>query len=334
MITYAEVDKLRHLRTADPAVLSLYLWVSADPAGQRVIEARADALIQESRHRVPDADRNALAALLAARGRQWPGRMVAIFASGELGLLEALVMPCRLHERAVFATSPHVLPLLTAMRRCPAYHAAIIDLRHGWLMSVAGDDTSVTRLPDTGVRRDPGSIAASLEEAAGTGGPIVIGGHPDGIPKLLRMLTDQVRAQYAGSFAADPHALTPERARQLADPVVADWVRRSERRLADELSSGQPGVAAGLETCLIAVNNGAVSTLAVADDQMIAGFVCGRCGALSVTGDDCPDWGTAARPVPDLLEEMACRVLDDGGEVVAVRNAGFEVAARLRFALT
>jgi len=71
--------------------------------------------------------------------------------------------------------------------------------------------------------------------------------------------------------------------------------------------------------------------LLVPDDGMAVGFKCGRCGALGCTWDECPDWGTAARRVPDLLEEMICRVLDDGGEVVTIGHAGFAVAARLRF---
>jgi hypothetical protein len=30
----------------------------------------------------------------------------------------------------------------------------------------------------------------------------------------------------------------------------------------------------------------------------------------------CPDWGVAALPVPDVIEEMASRVLEDGGDVL------------------
>jgi hypothetical protein len=67
---------------------------------------------------------------------------------------------------------------------------------------------------------------------------------------------------------------------------------------------------------------------------MIPGFVCGRCGALSTGSDECPDWGTAAPAVPDLLEEMGQRTLDDNGPVTVIRDAPFSVAARLRFPVT
>ena len=67
---------------------------------------------------------------------------------------------------------------------------------------------------------------------------------------------------------------------------------------------------------------------------MIAGYVCGCCGGLSTGSDECPDWGTAARTVPDLLEEMVQRTLDDNGPVTVIRDAPFSVAARLRFPVT
>jgi hypothetical protein len=101
--------------------------------------------------------------------------------------------------------------------------------------------------------------------------------------------------------------------------------------LADELLGAAGGRAViGLDACLAAVNAGAAEMLLVPDEGLVPGFACGRCGALTVTGRDCPDWGTAARPVADLLEEMAAQVLDDGGEVIAVRALP-AVAARLRY---
>jgi hypothetical protein len=72
----------------------------------------------------------------------------------------------------------------------------------------------------------------------------------------------------------------------------------------------------------------------VAHEDMIPGFTCGRCGALSTGSDECPDWGTAARAVPDLLEERVQRTLEDDGQVTVIRDASFSVAAKLRFPVT
>ena len=110
------------------------------------------------------------------------------------------------------------------------------------------------------------------------------------------------------------------------------WVARRERELTEAVLGGPAAV--GLHASLAAVNEGAVAHLLVAREDMIAGYVCGRCGALSTGSDECPDWGTAACAVPDLLEEMAQRTLDDNGQVTAVRDAPFRVAAKLRFPVT
>jgi Bacterial archaeo-eukaryotic release factor family 10 len=303
------------------------------------------------------ADRDTVQQLVAARGREWLGHTVAIFACGELGLLEALPLPGPVGERAVLATRPHIRPVLAALQRWPAYLVAVIDRRHGWLLSIAGDDVeTIEALAAPGVRsprfggwyglesyrvqqrvtqlahhhyRD---VVTILERAARAGGdrPLVLGGQPEGVAQLLSLLPGHLREQYAGSFAADPHRLTPARVRELAGPVLADWAIRHEQQLIADTAQ-RTDTAAGLPACLAAVNTGAVGTLLIPDQELIPGFVCGRCDAISLTGDDCPDWGAAARPIPDVLEEMAALVLDHQGQVVAVHEPPWAAAAWLRF---
>ena len=180
--------------------------------------------------------------------------------------------------------------------------------------------------------------AAILARAAGAGRhvPLVIGGHHDSIAGLLQALPPAVRADFAGSFTADPHTLTPARVQELASPVIEGWVARRERELAAEILGEAPGrlAAVGLPACLAAVNEGAVAHLLVAHQGMIPGFACGRCGALSTGSGECPDWGTAARAVPDLLEETVQQALDDHGQVMVIRDAPFIIAAKLRFPVT
>ena len=122
-----------------------------------------------------------------------------------------------------------------------------------------------------------------------------------------------MRETFAGSFTADPHTLTPRQVRELASPVIDSWVTRGERELAGQILGGLAAV--GLHASLAAVNKSAVGHLLVAHESMIAGQVCGRCGALSTGSDECPDRGTAARTVPDLLEEIMQRTLDCNGQV-------------------
>ena len=130
-----------------------------------------------------------------------------------------------------------------------------------------------------------------------------------------------------------PPGTVPERAvlgiRPHIRPLLA--ALQPSPRLAAEILAEPTAAptAIGLSACLAAVNAGAVETLAVPYDGLILGYECGRCGALGLAADCCPDWGTAALPVPDLIEEMVSRTLEDGGQVVVVHDAPGLFVARM-----
>jgi len=368
MISDADVEKLRSMRAPRSAVLSLYLPVPLDPAGLRGLAAEAGDLMSGAGAStaggaggagVSDSDRNAVLDTLAASGRDWLGRTVAFFACDQLDLFEVVPLPGLLSERAVLASRPHVRPLLAVLQRYPDYRVAIADRRHAWVLSVSGNRVETVASRSEEGPRSSGfggwygleshriqqrliqlsrhhyrDIAAILALAADAGGhvPLVIGGHHDSIAGLLQALPPAVRKDFAGSFTADPHTLTPARIRQLAGPVIDGWVTRRERELSEQVLGGLAAV--GLHASLAAVNEGAVAHLLVAHEGMIPGYTCGRCGALSTSSDDCPDWGTAARAVPDLLEEMVQRTLDDDGQLTVIGDASFTIAAKLRFPVT
>ena len=127
--------------------------------------------------------------------------------------------------------------------------------------------------------------------------------------------------------------ISPERAvlgiRPHIRPLLAA-LQPSPRLAAESLADSAGALTAiGLPACLAAVNAGAVETLVVPYDGLVPGYECGRCGALGLAADCCPDWGTAALPVPDLIEEMVSRTLEDGGQVLVVHDAPGRIAARM-----
>jgi hypothetical protein len=367
MISGAEVDKLARVQAAEPVVLSLYLSVPLDPAELRELPARAGDLIVAAaggpgggRKRVRDADRGAVRSAVVAHGRDWLGHTVAIFACADLGLFEVLPLSGEVPERAVLAAMPHVRPLLADLQRRPAYRVAVVDRRHAWVLAVAEGEIRAVAAPDAATVASQGfggwygldtyhvqhritelarhhyrQAAALLERTMRDGEPepLVIGGHEDGIGQFFASLQPAVREVFAGSFTADPHALTPARVRDLAEPVIARWAEQEAQRLATEVLQASPGglAAVGMTDCVRAVNAGAVEQLIVPGNGLVPGYVCGRCGLLGTAADGCPDWEVAARPVPDLIDEMVHRTLDAGGQITAMRSAPFQIAARLRF---
>jgi peptide chain release factor subunit 1 len=369
MITVAEAGKLGAVRAARPDMLSLYLTVPLDPAELRAVPAGADDLMAAAesaaggRGHVAEEDRSSVREKLQASGRDWLGRTVAVFACADAGLFEAFPLPGLLPDRAVVGIRPYIRPLLAAVQRYPAYRVAVVDRRHAWLFRIAGEETEELQAVTTPVAASERSAnfagwygleayrvqqraarlvrhhyrdtAAMLEKAMGDGEPepLVIGGHDEGIKQMLAILPPPLRERFAGSFAADAHTLTPARARELAGPLVSYWAGQRAERLAEEVLTMPTGglAATGLQACLAAVNARAVHTLIVPDDGLVPGYECRWCGSLSAAHGRCPDCGTAALRVPDLIEEMVTRTLQDGGQVYPVRNGQSRVAARLRF---
>jgi hypothetical protein len=138
--------------------------------------------------------------------------------------------------------------------------------------------------------------------------------------------------EFVGLPGARP-GTSPERAVLGIRPHIRPFLAalQPSPRLTAEILAESAGalMAFGLPSCLAAVNAGAVGTLVVPYDGLVPGYECGRCGALGLTADCCPDWGTAALPVPDLIEEMISRTLEDGGQVLVVHDAPGRIAARL-----
>ena len=334
MITRAEVEKLGALHVVEPTMLSLYLAVppSADLA---VLCTRADELIAVAEavtgRAVEPRAGERVRDELATCARDWPGRTVAVFACAGSGLLEAISLPCPLPERAVLGVRPHIRPLLLTRQCCPACQVAVVDRHRLWLFSVDGDDVAGTWVPAARYDHD---TAAELAWIAGGAepGPLVVGGREDDVERLLGSAPPAVRKAVAGTFTADPCTLTAAGVRDLAAPVVARWADRRAWRLVSGILAMPPGgqCAIGLPACLSAVSAGALPTLVVPVDGLAPGYECGRCGTLSLEADACcPDWGTAALEVPDVIEEMVSRTLEDGGEVVVTADGSSPVAARL-----
>ena len=371
MIARAEADRLRALRSSGTPVVSLYLPVPLDLADHRGLATRARELVRAAAAEASDRglpapdeqDVESLAALVGTHSHEWLGRTVALFACAGIGLSQTAALPGPAAGRAVVARRPYLRPLLAAMQRSPAYRVAVIDARHAWVLAISDGriETLAERIgegvPSTGfagwyglesyrvqqrvmqlARQHFRQTFAILDRPGTERLPLVIGGQEAEVSQFLAAAPRGVSDAVAGTFRVDLQTVTPGRIRELAGPVIEQWTRQAEAAVVADVL-GQPpnrAVTTGLDGCLAAIRSGAVGQLIVADEKFVPGFGCGHCGALSTRQDrcDCPDPAEPCQPVPDLLDEMACRALDGGAEVTAVRGAPFEVAARLRFPVT
>ena len=344
------LDRLRRHSDPSGALLSVFVTVPPDPTALRELPARLDGLLATAR--MPDADdatrRRARAALArvheagAIRGRDWFGQNMAIVASADDGVLEAMRLPCAVPDRAVFGRRAHVRLPLRAFQQCRPYAVVVIDRRQAWLFEVGGRTIRpVRRIDDEGVRdrshagwhgldeygvrhhaaelarRHYDATAAALAQLDVTGRPVVVGGHGDGVAEFLSALSPPLRDNVAGTFAIDPHTMTPDDVRAHAQTVMADREAERQRRLAADLAEWEAaGLAvSGVEPCADAVSRSGADLLVVRGDEQVPGRVCDRCGAMSTHGTQCRACGASTRPVPDVVDEMVARMLDAGAQV-------------------
>ncbi|HUJ07970.1 MAG TPA: hypothetical protein VLX31_17830 [Streptosporangiaceae bacterium] len=369
MIARTQADELRALRAAEPAVLSVYLSVPLDLAEHRGLPVRARELIRAAAawrgghgaDAVSEADVRAVSEAIDEHSMDWLGHTVAIFACAGLGLLQTIPLPGWVSEQAVVSARPYTRPLLAALQRSPAYRTALIDNRHAWILSIRGDEVETVAeragagVPSTAfagwyglqahrmqqrimtlARRHYREVIEILEHPAdGEQRPLVLGGQRSEVSSFIGALPRQVAASVAGSFHADLAVMTPARVRDLAAPVIARFTGAEEATAVRDVLDGLPGTAAvtDLPGCLAASRSRAIAGLILPDDVLIPGYACDTCGTLGVGdgGCDCPDPAGSCRAVPDVLDELASRTLDGGGEVISVREPPFPAAARLRF---
>ncbi len=308
-----------------------------------------------------EADAEKVLRSVDEHSHDWLGHTVAIFASANLDLFESIPLPGPLTELAVISARPYIRPMLAAIQRHPGYRAALIDNRHAWIFDITESqiqpvvERTGAAIPSQGFAGWYGldgyrtqqrimtlerqhyreTIAMLARTADGDHRPLVLGGHEDEINQFLGNLPRTIKQSVAGSFNVDLQTMTPGRVRELSAPVIARWGQQAEADIVRDILNEPPNTAATtkLSGCLAASRSHAVAQLVLADDQMVAGQACDACGALAVgaAGCDCPDPGDCCRAVPDVLEELANRTLDDGGTVTSVHESPFTAAARLRF---
>jgi peptide chain release factor subunit 1 len=304
---------------------------------------------------------------IAPGADRFKGRGLAVFACHRADLFEQVVLPRPVRERVVVDATPYLRPLLAVLDECHRYCVVVVDREHAWIYEFFMGRLEETkevhgralRAPDYAggwqgwkedrthhkaallARRHYRETAARVDEVMRRIGAelLIVGGHEETVAEFLPFLPHPIRTKVAGTFTVDPGTMSPGQVRERADEIAAAYERPEEERLVTEtLERVAAGgfAAAGLEWCLMAVNEQAVQLLLVRGDEQVPGRVSDRCGWLGLDEDECPVCGERpTRKTVDVIDEMATAVLDTGGRVEHVyADTGLDrhvVAAQLRF---
>jgi peptide chain release factor subunit 1 len=312
------------------------------------------------------ADIQRIADEVAPTADTFKGRGVAVFACHAAHFFEEVVLPRPVRDRAVVDASPYLRPLLAVLDECHRYCVVVVDREHAWIYEFFMGSLELAKKAHGRALRDPNyaggwqgwkedrthhkaellarrhyrETAARVDEVMRRTGAelLIVGGHRETVAEFLPFLSHELQPKVAGTFVVDPATMTPGQVRERADDIVGAYERREEQQLvADTFERLAEGgfAAAGLDWCLMAVNEQAVQLLLIHGDEEAPGRVSDRCGWLGRDEEDCPVCGEPTRKTPDVIDEMAAAVVDTGGRVEHV-YAETEldrhvVAARLRF---
>jgi len=302
---------------------------------------------------------------LPEKRRALLGRTVAIFACHHAGLYEQCELRQPVPDQVELDATPYLRPLLAVMDKAHDAVVAIIDIKNAWLFTYTGselreaeklhealldkrnraawhglEERGMLNREQTLERKHLKETAERVEDLMLQSGAavVVVGGHQETNPEFVALLSKSMRSKVAGQFVVDTSTMTPVVIRDQTRKILEAYEQDEELHLVAEVlervTAGALG-AAGLQWCLLAVNEKAVDLLLVQDEVRRPGRACDNCGWLGLAEVECPVCANPTREAADILDEMEAAVIVAGGRVKNVRRGTaldqHTVAARLRF---
>ncbi len=375
-------ERLRHLASATGRGKVLSLFVNLDPSEFGTIPARASqvrSVLDRAARVVREADdglthdeRTALRADLERVEAELEGapaaagaRGLAVFASSQAGIFEALRLPVPVDHEPVVADTPYVEPL-TSLADGEQWAVLLVNRSFARLLAGGRDTLAELALVESEVhgRHDQGGwsqaryqrsvehdvhehLKAVAETAARLLRPrrpagLVLGAPEETLHAAEAALPSDLRGRVAGHITVDVEHASADEVRAAAAEVLDRVAREREDRLLARLKEGlarrdDGRAAAGVADTLLALTEQRVEALLLDEGARAPGVVCPRCGLLAVAGTTtCPADGTPTREREDVLPDAVDRALAQDAEVVLLRERPDlgpheHVAAVLRF---
>jgi hypothetical protein len=349
MTTQDTVDRIIRFDGAGLPVISVYVVVEPGPS----VRTRLSSLLNGIRplgndeslpHEARLSIRRDLERItrMAAEERWKPG-MMALFSCSGKGFYEEVALPRALRDRAVVDADPYVRPMLAVLDEYHRMCVVVVDEASAvvWQLYL-GEIEQVDRLRDPALRKPDYAygmaeyrvhnkvaelakhhyrrVATLLGDMFRVQGfdLLAIGGHKYEVSTFTEFLPRRLRERIAGTCTIDASTATPADVRRCAESIMERYEREEERRLVAEILEGvaeHRRAVLGVEPCLWAGTFAAVQRLALQRDAEVPGVVCDRADWLGLSGDTCPLCGASTHAVPDVLDELAETVIDDGGSV-------------------
>lgn len=372
-------EVLRRLAEADlggAPVLSVF--VNLDPAEFATGAARASALtsVADEAARMaengdPDLSHDARRALRRdaervrdyLRAADFAGTHgVAIFASGQADLFEAIHLPYPVESAVVLNSAPHLAPIASPPEG--DWCVVLVSRRNGRILrggperlvevgGVADDvhgqhdqggwsQARYQRSVDQEFVRHVERLARVLSQGA-KAAPfehLLVGGPEDAYNELVDKLDHPLRERLRGRVEVDVDDTTADEVRRAALPPMQEHerVRQDEllRRLDEGLGRGERA-AAGLDDVLGCLSEQRVETLLLDAGFAAPGAECPKCGWIGVRPEgDCPMDGTPLDHSDDIVDVAVDRAFAQDAQVVTLRDRPEivhhgSIAALLRF---
>jgi peptide chain release factor subunit 1 len=366
------IGRIAHFDGGGLPIVSIYLTVPPGPDAHASAMTKADSLLHEIRGLGEDRSLAHDARLSVRRDIERVAggianavatpSTLAFFCCSGAGLFEVVRLPRAVRDRIVVDATPWIRPLLAVLGDYQRCCAVVVDkgTARAWELYLG-------QVRDTGLAQElraPGSdganerrdsnraeelekrhfkqVAKALErlQYANRYDILAIGGHDEELPRFLALLAKPLQERVAGTFSVDDDSIAPAAVREQAEAILDRYELDRQRSavaelLAMEASGGR--AASGLEACLWAGSIAAVQDLYVQDGSSMPGVVCDESRWFALRGERCPLCGRATRRTPDVIDELAEAVIDEGGAIHHVRAvtelAEKLIASSLRFVL-
>lgn len=371
MITQDVVNRIIRFEGGRFPVISMYLGIGPDKSPRTQVASLLDQIkpLSEDKSLEHDVRLSVRADLqriedLIHDARLQPGGL-GIFTSSGNEFFEQISLPRPVRDRIVVDATPWVRPTLAVLDEYHRMCVVLVDKAWAQVWELhMGEMRETTQIKDRALRKPNFAagmaeyrvrnkadelskhhyrrVGAVLDELLRTEGfdVVVLGGHPFEMTAVTGFLSRDVAARVAGTFAVDPDTATVADIRRSAEAIMERYERDEEQRLIGEIleaaATGRPA-AIGLEPCLWAGSVAAVQHLVLDEGAAVPGVVCDQSGWLGTSGRECPLCGQPTRETPDVLDELAEFVVEEGGAVEHVADnpalRTHRVAAALRFPL-